>query len=145
LRRIHPGSTLSFFLYAVYASKANGVGAIKTNGISKNLVFSKGRLVRAATTAREERIGNFIVKKENVSPATLNLMVIDARRQGKRIGQVLVEKGVLSDDALQELLLLQNEQILIDILKTSSAGQKQSYQKIMTACSSISPGKTLTR
>jgi hypothetical protein len=106
-----------FFLYAVYASKANGIGAIKADGISKNLVFNEGRLIRAATTAREERIGNFIVKKESLSPADLDLLVNDARRQGKRIGQVLVEKGVLTNDALQELLLLQNEQILIDILK----------------------------
>ncbi|CAB1063297.1 hypothetical protein D1BOALGB6SA_8080 [Olavius sp. associated proteobacterium Delta 1] len=105
-----------FFLYAVYTSKANGIGAIKTNGISKNLVFNEGRLIRAATTLREERIGNLIVKKESLSPATLNRLLIDARKQGKRIGQFLVEKGVLSHDALQELLLLQNEQILIDIL-----------------------------
>ena len=50
-----------FYLYAVYASKADGIGAIKTNGISKNLVFNQGRLIRAATTVRKERIGNFIV------------------------------------------------------------------------------------
>jgi hypothetical protein len=106
-----------FFLYAVYASKANGIGAIKTNGIYKNLVFKEGRLIRAATTARKERIGNFIVKRESLSPTTLDLLVDDAKKQGQRIGQFLVQKGVLSQDALQELLLLQNEQILIDILQ----------------------------
>ena len=106
-----------FFLYAVYANKANGIGAIKTNGISKNLVFNQGRLVRAATTSREERIGNLILKRESLSPTTLNMLVNDAKKQGKRIGQYLVEKGVLSRDALQDLLLLQNEQILIDILQ----------------------------
>jgi hypothetical protein len=105
-----------FFLYAVYASKANGIGAIKTDGISKNLVFNKGRLVRAATTLHEERIGNLIVKKESLSPTTLNMLVNDAKKQGKRIGQFLVEKGVLSSAALQELLSLQIEQILVDIL-----------------------------
>ena len=106
-----------FFLYAVYASKADGIGAIKKNGISKNLVFNEGRLIRAATTVRKERIGNFIVKRKSLSPATLDMLVADAKKQGKRIGRFLVEKGVLSRDALQELLLLQNEQILIDILQ----------------------------
>lgn len=106
-----------FFLYAVYTSKANGIGAIKTNGISKNLVFNGGRLIRAATTVRKERIGHFIVKRERLSPATLDMLVADAKKQGKRIGRFLVEKGVLSQDALQELLKLQNEQILIDILQ----------------------------
>ena len=33
-----------FFLYAVYTNKADGIGAIKTDGICKNLVFNQGRL-----------------------------------------------------------------------------------------------------
>jgi hypothetical protein len=106
-----------FFLYAVYANKANGIGAIKADGVSKNLIFNQGRLVGAATTSRDERIGNFIVKKESLSPTTLNMLANDARKQGKRIGQFLVEKGVLSRSALQELLSLQTEHILVDILQ----------------------------
>ena len=106
-----------FFLYAVFASKANGIGAIKTDGVSKNLVFNEGRLVRAATTSRKERIGNFIAKKESLSPTTLDMLVNDAKRQHKKIGEYLVEKGVLSKDGLRQLLLLQSEQILVDILK----------------------------
>jgi hypothetical protein len=106
-----------FFLYAVYSSKADGIGAIKTDGVSKNLVFNEGRLVRAATTARKERIGNFIVQRESLTPAALNMLVNDAKKQGKLIGQLLVEKGVLSRGALQELLLHQIEQILVDIFQ----------------------------
>ena len=54
-----------FFLYAVYSSRADGIGAIKTDGISKNLVFNQGRLVSAATTRKDERIGRLIVKKNS--------------------------------------------------------------------------------
>jgi len=96
-----------FFLYAIFTNKADGVGAIKTNGISKNLVFNEGRLVRAGTTRPDERIGNFILRKERLSVETLDLMVRDAREQGKRIGQYLVERGLLSLDGLQEILSLQ--------------------------------------
>ena len=77
-----------FFLYAVYANKANGIGAIKTAGVSKNLVFNEGRLVRAATTLHEERIGNLILKKESLSPTTLNMLVNDAKKQGKRLNSM---------------------------------------------------------
>jgi hypothetical protein len=105
-----------FFLYAVYANKVNGVGAIKANGISKNLIFQKGRLIRAATNRREERIGNIIVQRENLAPTTLDMLVNDAAVQGKKIGQYLVEKGLLSLDALQEILSQQMEQILVDII-----------------------------
>jgi hypothetical protein len=105
-----------FFLYAVYTNKVNGIGAIKANGVSKNLVFHKGRLVRAATNRREERIGNIILQRERLTPATLDMLVNDAAVQGKKIGQYLVEKGLLSLDALQEILSLQMEQILVDII-----------------------------
>ena len=105
-----------FFLYAVYANKVNGVGAIKANGISKNLIFQEGRLIRAATNRKEERIGNIILQRESLTPTTLDMLVDDASEQGKKIGQYLVEKGLLSLDALQEILSQQMEQILVDII-----------------------------
>jgi len=105
-----------FFLYAVYTNKVNGIGAIKANGVSKNLIFNEGRLIRAATNRKEERIGNLILERESLAPATLDMLVDDAAVQGKKIGQYLVEKGLLSLDALQEILSLQMEQILVDII-----------------------------
>jgi DNA-binding Lrp family transcriptional regulator len=104
-----------FFLFAVYTNKADGIGAIKTDGICKNLVFNQGRLIRAATTLQAERIGHLIVKKHPLSSATLDRMINDAKKQGKRIGQFLVEKGLLSEDALREFLIQQADQILVDI------------------------------
>jgi DNA-binding Lrp family transcriptional regulator len=104
-----------FFLYAVYTNKADGIGAIKTDGICKNLVFNQGRLVRAATTLQEERIGHLIVKKHQLSSSTLDRLISDSKKQGKRIGQFLVEKGLLSEDALREFLIQQADQILVDI------------------------------
>ena len=104
-----------FFLYAVYTNKVNGIGAIKANGVSKNLIFHEGRLVRAATNRREERIGNIILQKEHLTSDRLDMLVNDATVQGKKIGQYLVEKGLISLDALQKILSLQMEQILVDI------------------------------
>jgi hypothetical protein len=106
-----------FFLYAVYTSKADGVGAIKTDAVSKNLVFNQGRLTRAATTRHDERIGHLIVKNHQLSLSTLDKLIIDSRKQGKRIGQFLVEKGLLSEDALREFLIQQADRILVDIFQ----------------------------
>jgi len=104
-----------FFLHAIFTSKANGIGALKTNGISKNLAFLQGRLVQAATSRPEERIGNFILGKKHLSPDALDLMAADARQRGKRIGQYLVEKEILDPEALREILSLQVEHIIADI------------------------------
>ena len=104
-----------FFLYAIYTNSVSGVGAIKTNGIAKNLVFNKGRLVRAGTTRREERIGNYILKKSNFTADKMSVMIDSAKEQGKRIGRYLVERGLLAEDTLSEILSLQVEEIISDI------------------------------
>jgi hypothetical protein len=104
-----------FFLYAVYSNRASGVGAVKTDGVAKNLVFNKGRLVRAGTTRREERIGNFILKRGNLTTKKMEPLINDAKKQGKRIGRYMVERGLISEETLQEILSLQVEEIISDI------------------------------
>lgn len=104
-----------FFLYALFTNAVSGVGTIKTNGVAKNLVFSKGRLVRAGTTRREERIGNYILKRSNFTADKMSVMLDSAKEQGKRIGRYLVERGLLAEDTLSEILSLQVEEIISDI------------------------------
>ncbi len=104
-----------FFLYALFTNGVSGVGAIKTNGVAKNLIFNNGRLVRAGTTRREERIGNFILKRGNFTSEKMALLLDDAREQGKRIGRYMVDRGLLSEEALREILSLQVEEIISDI------------------------------
>ena len=102
-------------MYAIYTNAVSGVGSIKTNGIAKNLVFNKGRLVRAGTTRREERIGNYILKKSNFTADKMSVMIDSAKEQGQRIGRYLVERGLLAEDTLSEILSLQVEEIISDI------------------------------
>lgn len=104
-----------FFLYAIFTNAVSGVGAIKTNGVAKNLVFNKGRLVRAGTTRREERIGNYILKRSNFTADKMSVLLDRAREQGKRIGRYLVERGLLAEETLSEILSLQVEEIISDI------------------------------
>jgi hypothetical protein len=104
-----------FFLYAIFTNQVSGVGAIKTNGVAKNLIFNNGRLVRAGTTRREERIGNYILKRSNFTADKMSMMIDNAREQGQRIGRYLVERGLLAEETLSEILSLQVEEIISDI------------------------------
>jgi hypothetical protein len=104
--RIFCGGYLSeipflFFLYAIFANRVSGVGAIKTNGVAKKLIFNNGRLVRAGTTRREERIGNYILKRGNFT--------------SEKIGRYMVDRGLISEDVLHEILSFQVEEIISDI------------------------------
>jgi len=104
-----------FFLYAIYSNMATGIAVVKTKEISKKLMFKGGLLISAATTRREERIGNFIVKRSNITPEILEQLVIEAKQTGERLGKFLVKKGFLSVKTLRELLTLQIEEIVSDI------------------------------
>lgn len=104
-----------FFLYAIYSNMATGIAVVKTKEISKKLMFKGGLLISAATTRREERIGNFIVKRSNITPEILEQLVIEAKQTGERLGKFLVKKGFLSAKTLRELLTLQIEEIVSDI------------------------------
>jgi hypothetical protein len=119
--RIFCGSVIEevpflFFLYALFINKTTGVGLIKTEGMSKKVVFRKGNLVFAATTRKEERIGSFILKIRKLTPEQLETLAGEARAQGKKLGTYLVERKLISAKALQELLTLQVQEILSDSL-----------------------------
>jgi hypothetical protein len=118
--RIFCGGYLSeipflFFLYAMFTNRVSGVGAIKTNGVAKKLIFNNGRLVRAGTTRREERIGNYILKRGNFSTEKMMVLLSDAKQQGKRIGRYMVDRGLISEAVLHEILSFQVEEIISDI------------------------------
>lgn len=118
--RIFCGGYLSeipflFFLYAIFSNQVSGVGAIKTKGVAKKLVFNNGKLVRAGTTRREERIGNYILKRGNFTSDKMMLLLSDAKEQGKRIGRYMVDRGLMSEEALHEILSFQVEEIISDI------------------------------
>jgi len=118
--RIFCGSTFKeipflFFLYAIYSNMATGIAVVKIKEISKKLIFKSGLLISAATTKRDERIGNFILKRSNITPEILEQLVIEAKQTGEKLGKFLVKKGVLSIKTLRELLTLQIEEIVSDI------------------------------
>lgn len=101
-----------FFLYAIHINQSTGIGLIKTDGTSKKLIFKKGLIVFAATTSKDERIGNFVVKRKKISSQTLDQLARDAKSQGTKLGRYLVEKKLLTSKALQEILTLQVQEIL---------------------------------
>jgi hypothetical protein len=106
---------ISFF-YAIYTNKLDGVGVVRSEGKARKILFNNGRIVRAGTTRSEERIGQFILKKQNFSESDLERFAGDARAADMRLGQFLLEKGYLTMRDLQEVLALQVEEILGEVL-----------------------------
>jgi hypothetical protein len=105
-----------FFLYAVYINKVTGIGLMKHEGESKKILFKNGVVIFAATTQKESRIGNFVLKRKNLAPEQLERFVGEAKRRGEKLGKHLVDTGIISSKVLQEVLTLQAKEILGDCL-----------------------------
>jgi hypothetical protein len=94
---------------------ATGISVVKAKEISKKLVFQGGLIISAATTIKNERIGNFILKRSDLASERLEELVMEAKKNGEKLGGYLVKRGFLSSKTLRQLLALQVEEIVSDI------------------------------
>jgi len=104
-----------FFISIIFLNRKSGIGVVKKGDISKKIVFKEGRIVFSWTSRKQERIGTFIQKRKNLSAKELEILVHQSKRQGKRLGNYLVEKGYISQEVLNHILSLQIDEILSDI------------------------------
>lgn len=102
-------------LYTVYSNAQTGVAIVRSEYAFKEIFFKEGWIVFARTTRSEERLGNFLVKREVISREGMERVAFEARREGKRLGEYLVERGLLSEKELREILDFQIKEILCDL------------------------------
>ncbi len=102
-------------LYAVSSHAQTGVGIVRGEYAYKEIFFKEGWIVSARTTKSEERIGNFLLKSNLISPFNLEVMASQAKKSGARLGKFLVMRGVLLEKELLDLLEFQIQEILCDL------------------------------
>ena len=103
------------FLYAVYSNGQTGIAIVRNEFAFKEVFFKEGWIVFARTTKTEERIGNLLLRREVISEESLERLALQAKKEGKKLGFFLVEKGFLSERELQEILEFQVKEILCDL------------------------------
>ena len=102
-------------LYAIFSNAQTGVAIVRSEYAYKEIFFKEGWIVSARTTKSEEKIGNFLLKSNFVSPIELEEMAAQAKRSGVKLGKFLVTKGLLSEREFHELLEFQIQEILCDL------------------------------
>jgi len=99
---------LLFFFYAIYLNNLSGVGQLINSSTTQELVFKNGLLSFLENVKREKRIGSYVLeKKQYLSYDKLDDYIRESRRQGKRLGQFLVEKKLLTPQELEDILAQQ--------------------------------------
>lgn len=79
---------------------------------SRTFFFDRGLLVSAHTTVAEERIGEILCGFGVVPRPVLDECAAAAQAQGKRLGEVLIEREVIGAERLYQFMSRQVEEVL---------------------------------
>lgn len=106
---------LAGLLYALFSTTRTGVASVHSEYAQKEVFFKEGWIVFARTTKAEERLGNYLLRRELVDSSNLEDIVAQAQESGERLGAFLIKGGLLTEKELLELLDLQAMEILSDL------------------------------
>jgi hypothetical protein len=95
----------------VHERRWTGVLTLTSAGVGKSLHVHEGRLVFASSTSPDERLGELLLRQGKV---TLRQFADASRdiKPGKRLGTILVERGLLSPKGLVKAVTYQTQEII---------------------------------
>ncbi len=75
------------------------------------IYFEKGRIIYASVLNRRDRLGELLVRNHVITRKALSDAIeVQGQAKGKRLGEVLVEKGSISQEDLQRYIQMQIEE-----------------------------------
>ena len=92
----------------------NGSLVLEREGVRKVLYFREGRLVFSASTDPDDRLGAHLLRQGETSLADLVEASGEVAR-GRRLGQILVERGAMDARALTRAVLEQVREIALSV------------------------------
>jgi Domain of unknown function (DUF4388) len=96
---------------ALHERSWTGVLRLTQAGVTKRVVVQEGRMVFASSSARDERLGELMLRRGRL---TLKQLMTggDAVVPGKRLGTVLVEQGAISPKDLVKSVVEHTQEII---------------------------------
>jgi len=103
---------LPVVLRRIYVRRRTGELTLRHEHELRRVTFQGGNIAYAATNAREDRMGEMLVRLGRISEADLKRATGFVLRDGKRLGAVLVELGILDQAGLREVLAVHVDTVL---------------------------------
>ena len=98
----------------IYLNKKTGILKFKYKDIRKTLYLKEGNLIFAETNQELERLGQILFKLGKISESQLQDIHLFVRKD-KKIGKVLIEKGLISPRDLYEAWITQMNEIVTNM------------------------------
>lgn len=81
----------------------------------KHIVFDQGTIISSASTDPAEYLGNFLTARAMVTDEQVDEALARQKTEGKLLGSLLIEIDAITEEQLQEVLLLKAEESIYDI------------------------------
>lgn len=98
----------------------SGVLALTQGAVAKGLYFVDGEIAFAASTVEEDRLGANLYRIGKITESEFRAALARAEEPGQRLGQALIEAGVLSAEELAAAVTGQVERIVFSVLRWTS-------------------------
>jgi hypothetical protein len=106
-------------LRGLYVGRRTGVLSFVRGDERCGVRFRLGNILSADTTVRENRLGETLVRQGRLTPGDLKRAVGFALRDGKRLGAVLMDLGLVDAPGLEEAVTAQAHQVLLHVFSWS--------------------------
>ncbi len=106
-------------LRSLYVGRRTGVLSFLRDDERCGVRFRLGNILSADTSVRENRLGETLVRQGRLTPVDLKRAMGFSLRDGKRLGAVLMDLGILDAPALEEAVALQAHQVLRHVFSWS--------------------------
>jgi len=107
-----------------WASNGRHTGTIRVANaeITKMIYIRKGVIVSCTSTDPREFLGHFLVSQGAIDETDLQGAIIDQDRHSGMLGQLLIQRGAITEDRLNEMLRIKAEEAIFDLF-TWTSGQ----------------------
>ncbi|MFN7965418.1 MAG: DUF4388 domain-containing protein [Acidobacteriota bacterium] len=119
------GTSVPEILCALSREAFSGALMLERRGLRKVLYLREGRVVFAASSDPEDRLGTFLLRRGEVRLAPL-LEASGQVARGRRLGQILVDSGVMDPGAVVRAVLDQVREVALSVFAFREGGYKLS-------------------
>jgi hypothetical protein len=125
--------------------KKTGKLTLTRLGSSGVILFRNGEVIFAASNSVRNLLGNALIKENSVTENALNaaLEVQHLAPQWKRLGGILVEKGILARHVVSQAIQHQIEQVLLEFLTWETGFFRFESMEIVSEDDLMQVGKDL--
>ncbi len=95
--------------------RRSGALVLRRTSREKRVYFEKGEIVACLTDSTTEFYGQHLLLEGHLDPETLTLCLVRCQEEGKRLGMVLVEQGILTREVVEHTLADQIEDLIRDV------------------------------